>query len=70
MYKKLTVLLILVYGLLVSCDSTSTVEQSVSPGVTEYRLSVTMGSAYEFKLTDGTRCVAIYKGGLDCDWKK
>ena len=26
--------------------------------------------AYEFRLDDGTRCVALYRGGIDCDWAR
>lgn len=25
---------------------------------------------YEFKLPDGTRCVALYRGGITCEWKR
>lgn len=26
-------------------------------------------SAYEFRLEDGTRCVVVRGGGVDCEWK-
>lgn len=39
-----------------------------SPAITTYELG-TARKAVEFKLSDGTRCVALPNSGLTCEWK-
>jgi hypothetical protein len=29
----------------------------------------TENSIYETTLSDGTRCIFVYRGGIDCEWK-
>lgn len=35
--------------------------------VKSYRVGITV--VYEFRLDDGTRCVALYDNAVSCEWK-
>lgn len=62
-------LLVFVLVLLAGCDfgPPADVLKSKYPALAgSYELPGTI--AYEFVLTDGTRCVTTRDGGMDCDW--
>lgn len=66
--KAWTIYLILLPGLTSCSESVSTTQtiKTNKPLVTQYEIPY---GIYEFRLTDGTRCVTVYKGGLACEWK-
>lgn len=58
---------IVLSGVAVGCDAVRPSDELPNPAV---RYSIGSGNgAYEFRLTDGTRCVAYGGGGIDCEWR-
>lgn len=57
---------------LLTVTASSKVKYAGSEEVVIYKIGgdMTFGSIYQFTTNDGTRCVATYKGGLDCDFQK
>lgn len=64
--KNLIIVVALCLAVLTSSCEKATADDPKYP-YTYYRIS--HADIYEFRLTDGTRCVAnSYRGGIDCDW--
>lgn len=62
--------LLLAAVLLTACDGAVPLAE-FKPPVMEYRVETRNGffKVREFRLSDGTRCVALYSDAITCEWR-